>query len=354
MSHALLHQLNARVEAGHVFAKPDGHGLTLYGYTQPCVYERAWDDITEQARGIVLDDEGNVVSRPFRKFFNLGERPETMIDALPAEVPELADKLDGSLVIVFWHPTRKEFVASTRGGWSNEQTDAAMRWLAMCDPMLSREHTYLFELVAPWNRIVVQYEREEMILIGRIHTATGREDSYAELAESASEVGSWLKVVGFSRRPIASVNMDEEVPNAEGFVARFSNGLRVKMKYAEYRRLHKILTGLSIKGVWELLSENDGKVPIPDVPDEFLAWYDEQCGKFLDAFGDIEREARAIFDACPVGAERKELAAYFSATPKLCGVLFYMLDGKNWSPAIWKMLKPHGVSGTYAFKKDEL
>jgi hypothetical protein len=39
----------------------------------------------------------------------------------------------------------------------------------------------------------------------------------------------------------------------EGFVVRFSNGERMKIKGEEYLRLHKIMTNLSTTGVWEVL-----------------------------------------------------------------------------------------------------
>lgn len=241
-------------------------------------------------------------------------------------------------------------MASTRGGWDNPQCHAANRWLRETDPVLSREHTYLFELVAPWNRIVVQYPKEQLILIGCIHTETGADESYASLHVLAEEAG--LDVVGFRTRPIADVDMEESVENAEGYVARFSNGMRVKLKFAEYRRLHKILTGLSIKGVWELLSTG-GALEIPDVPDEFIAWFDEQKARLLAEFSGIEARAVELFRARPLDGGRKEAAMYFCEFRDVRAVLFDMLDGKDYAPTIWKMVKPHGVSGTCAFRKDD-
>ena len=58
--------------------------------------------------------------------------------------------------------------------------------------------------------------------------------------------------------------------NHEGFVVRFSNGDRMKVKGEEYVRLHKIMTNLSTTAVWEVLS-NGGSMDelLKDVPDEF-------------------------------------------------------------------------------------
>ena len=47
--------------------------LTIWNYSPKVQYEKLWDEITTQCRGLVTDSEGNVVARPFRKFFNYEE-----------------------------------------------------------------------------------------------------------------------------------------------------------------------------------------------------------------------------------------------------------------------------------------
>src|SRR5690606_13701381 len=47
--------------------------LRIYKYSQECVFSRAWDEITLNMRGTVLDEKGNLISNPFPKFFNLEE-----------------------------------------------------------------------------------------------------------------------------------------------------------------------------------------------------------------------------------------------------------------------------------------
>ena len=43
--------------------------LTIWNYSEKVQYEGLFDDITLQTRGLVTDDKGNVVARPFKKFF---------------------------------------------------------------------------------------------------------------------------------------------------------------------------------------------------------------------------------------------------------------------------------------------
>lgn len=45
--------------------------LFIYNYTPRVQYEKLWNPITLLTRGLILDSENNIVSRPFGKFFNL-------------------------------------------------------------------------------------------------------------------------------------------------------------------------------------------------------------------------------------------------------------------------------------------
>ena len=51
--------------------------LTIWNYSEKVQYENLWDDVTLQTRGLVTDDKGNVVARPFKKFFNIEEGKHT-------------------------------------------------------------------------------------------------------------------------------------------------------------------------------------------------------------------------------------------------------------------------------------
>lgn len=385
-----LDELRKRVEAKLIKAVANEAGkLTLYNYTPMCQYDAAWDEYTTAARGIVLDDHGNVIARPWPKFFNLGERPEAMLHALPAEVPELSTKHDGSLVIVFWDPYSGDdgrWTAITRGCWDNAQTRWANAWIARRSAIgaevavarashgavvawgdacgFHRRFTYLFELVAPWNRIVLPYDTADMILLGVVETPSGRDLSYAETEVTASMLG--VTSCAYERRPLdlSSLSLDDpRVRDREGYVARFSTGLRVKLKYSQYQYLHKLLTCLSIKGVWESLAApafaRAGKWtgPIPeitldaDMPVDFVRWFERQRDALVADFEAMERSARAAFAGVSKPASRKEHAAEFQRFGNLTPIMFAMLDGKPYDHIIWKQVRPTG-GGEETFQKD--
>jgi RNA ligase len=147
--------------------------LYIYNYTSKAQYERVWNEVTLQCRGLILDANGRVVARPFRKFFNLEE-----VQDLPAGPFEVYEKLDGSLGILYW--LGDEAYLATRGSFASEQSRRANGILQAryrhVLPRLDRGHTYLFEIIYPENRIVVNYGgREDLVLLAVVDTATGAE-----------------------------------------------------------------------------------------------------------------------------------------------------------------------------------
>src|SRR3954451_16272330 len=73
--------------------------LQILNYTPKTQFARHWTNETELSRGLVFDTRDNtIVARAFRKFFNLGERP----DAVMPDEPFVAyEKLDGCLGISY-------------------------------------------------------------------------------------------------------------------------------------------------------------------------------------------------------------------------------------------------------------
>lgn len=335
-----LEQLRADVRDRWIVATPGPDGLTLYNYSDQTVWDRHWTPETLAARGLVLTADGTVAARPWPKFFNVGETGFTLAE-LPAETPELSIKHDGSLIIVFWNPMGGRWQAVTRGSWDNEQTRFAQAWLAERGWEAPREFTYLFELCAPWNRIVLIYAEPRMYFLGRVENATGKDCSYAEAAALAQGLG--ITSTEFTVGPIdVAALANTAITDAEGFVVRYSNGVRVKLKYAEYLRLHKLLTGLSVIAIWEALAAGNTQPP-PGVPDEFLAWWQGHHDALTASFKAVEDEARAVFAQTPQGASRKDIAAFYAQSKDMAPILFQMLDGREYAPMIWRRVRPSGA-----------
>ena len=245
-------------------------GLRLYCYTETTVYERSWDAISTMARGLILDaDARRVVATPFPKFFNVGEA--ATVPDLPFEAFE---KLDGSLVILFRH--NGAWRSATKGSLVSDQAAWASQWLTGYDlAPLNPGTTYLAEAIYPANRIVVHYPTAGLFLLGG-YRADGTELDYAALQEVGAAVG-WPVT---RRRSFGAVSelltLAKTLPTSEeGFVIRFANGLRLKVKGDEYCRVHRLVSGLSPLSMWEALQAGDDLDAVRrQLPEEFWADFD--------------------------------------------------------------------------------
>ena len=320
--------------------------LSIWNYSPAVQYGNLWDEITLKCRGLITDNEGNIVSYPFKKFFNIEENKHT-----PTENFEVYEKMDGSLGILFFYDGK--WVVATRGSFTSSQ---AVKAREMLDTKYNLEsipkgYTTLFEIIYPENRIVVDYgDEEKLVVLGMTSRVSGKELDYDAIVNMHSESG--IEVVK-KYDGIKDYNTLKQVVDnkAEGFVVKFSNGDRMKIKGEEYLRLHKIMTNISTTGIWEYIS-NGGDIidTLKDVPDEFYekiksyektlryGYYQvsEHCGKSYDYFrygkyGDIEVEPT-----------KKEFAEHVmkNCHPPYRSVMFAMWDGKPYDKLIWNIIKP--------------
>ena len=319
--------------------------LYIYNYTAKAQYENVWNESTLTCRGLICDEGGHIYARPFRKFFNLEQ-----VEQLPDEPFEVTEKMDGSLGIMYWHEGQP-FIA-TRGSFDSDQAREANKMLrnyhiAGLDPA----YTYLFEIIYPENRIVVDYgSRRELVLLAAVHTGSGLEMAHWALVDWVK----WPHIVEYM-----PMGLDElrayTATNKEGFVLHFMAGLRVKVKLAEYVRLHKLLTGITEKSIWRdyLMPGNDITPLLDRVPDEFNVWLKSTVANMQNAYRLIEQDAtceyvKAIRQA---GQTDRRAFAEIAKRSTVAPILFNMLDGKDYSRHIWKMIEPKGAT---TFKCDEI
>lgn len=339
-------RLEAAVSDGLVGVRehPDGD-LRIYNYTPKAQYDRVWDDVTLACRGLVIDRTGRIVARPLAKFFNLDEHL-VHVGALPDGGFTVWDKLDGSLIVVANDPDHGLVVAS-RGSFISDQAGWARELLADVDPdVLAPGRTYLFELLHPGNRIVVDYgRRQELVLLAAVDVASGR-----DLLPDHPE----LSGLGFTVAEQVHVDTVDELaghdrPNREGYVVRYPDGTRVKVKHDEYCRLHKLLTGVTPKTVWELLRDGRDPVELADnVPDEFHDWLSDVTAELRTRHGELLAEIDAAYATLKAelgDAERKQWAVTMKQR-RLPGHVFAgvfaRLDGNDPAGKLWKLVRPDG------------
>lgn len=366
--------LTEAIDVGLVRAQlhPDGH-YQILNYTEKATYTRAWDEVTTQCRGLIIDDAGRVVARPWPKFFNHGEHPEGDLD-LTAPV-EVTDKEDGSLGVL-WHDRVRVPHIATRGSLTSPQalhaTDLyrsryAQTWLPRPDT------TYLFEIIYPANRIVRDYgPMDDLILLGAVDIETGWVYGPHD-PPCTSWRGPRTKV--FQHATLAEALAAPPRPGAEGLVVRYltgpNPGTLVKIKQDDYVALHRIITGLTARRLWEHLAVNAAAAEtghparhlaqrlkmdpadvqgildagpgwrddlLASIPEEFQGWVHATTDALHDAVRDVRDQVAATITAT-TGLDRRDVAAHVAGHPHR-GLVFAALDGKPWAAAAWAAVRP--------------
>lgn len=329
-----LKLLQKMISDGYVSKRKHPHAdIYIYNYTNSTQFDAVWNNVTIQCRGLILDKDNRVISRPFKKFFNIEEHNSPFLDDVPTnESFDVFEKMDGSLGIIYW--INDEPFIATRGSFLSDQAVKATNMLktkySNSIPQLKRDRTYLVEIIYPSNRIVVDYgQREDLVLLAVIDNQTG-------LDLPLENIGFPL-VKQYDGVSDYNTLKDLEWENHEGFVVRFSSGFRVKVKMEEYKRLHRIITNVSNKSIWDILRAGQSLDEILDrVPDEFYNWVKNTKDEFIERYEEIEDVCRKQFKDY---GDRKKNALYYQ-TCNYPAILFKMLDKKDYSDIIWKLIRP--------------
>ncbi len=322
--------------------------ISIYNYSRTCQYENKWDEITKACRGLILDQEGNVIAKGFDKFFNMEEHnPEE----IPNEPFEVFEKLDGSLGILFWY--QGKWILATKGSFVSDQAVRAKEILKKYNfEPIPKGYTTLVEIIYPENRIVCGYgDEESLVVLSMINNSSGKELDYTSLLyisdETRMPVVKKYDAINDYKTLKSLISKDRE-----GYVIRFRNGFRMKIKGEEYVRLHRILTGFSNVDIWEYLKDGKNIDELLDrVPDEFDKWVRttirdlrygsyqlrERAGKLHDGFrygkfGDVDPEPT-----------KKEFAEFVMKQEEVLHAIMFAMWNKNNEKVdeiIWKLIKP--------------
>lgn len=324
--------------------------LRILNYTARCQYNGAWDEVTRACRGLIVDDDDGVRARPFPKFHNLHEHAEGSAAGTIELAPPLLviDKLDGSLGIAYRRPSDNRIAWSTRGSFVSDQAKWATEWWAGNLPV--EHYTYLAEIIYPDNRIVVDYgDQANLTLLAVLDIASGKQLAPIHPTDSEPILETWpFGVVDTFGATADLGTIDRNArPDAEGYVVLSADHLtRVKLKADEYMRLHKLLTGVSNRTIWELLANGKSLASLIDrVPDEFADWLKATAADLQQQHAALTAAVAAEYQeaitACPVRRreDRGDFARAIANSPNR-SLLFALLDGKPTSPLVWKLIKP--------------
>lgn len=258
-----LYQLDQRVEKGLV--RRQRHNilpLTIYSYTREAQFSGAWDKYTMMSRGLIVNATGHIVAKPFGKFFNLGERHCPDLPKLPYQIFE---KVDGSLGIFFnydnnWH-------VATRGSFDNEFVDYASDRLSLVQHY-PKYWTICTEISMPPE--IDGLERcvkhpPGIFLLGAVDIYSGKDVSWKAVTDG------WI-----GHLPIVHYRTIDDLPElaktatgTEGWVIRWTNGFRVKIKTAWYFKLFRTILRLDERIRNMMLAEEPLCNILKELPEEF-------------------------------------------------------------------------------------
>lgn len=233
--------------------------------------------LVQEARGLVfrIDNGVKLVCMAFQKFFNYSEPNAHPIDWASAKIQE---KVDGSIIKVWydegWHvstngvidafktdlqlPTAefKSFGELFMTAWKNSTSFDF-------DYLLSKDYTSIFELVSPFNRVVVPYKDITTYTIGCRNNFTGKEYPFTLPAFNAPKVYSFASFEDM-------IESTKTLPySQEGYVVVDKDYNRVKVKSLAYLRVHHLKDNgnVNLKRVLELVKLNE--------IDEYLSYFPE-------------------------------------------------------------------------------
>lgn len=202
--------------------------------------------IRRECRGLIFDSNGKLISRPYHKFFNAGEKEETQINKINLYEPHVVlEKLDGSMIRPI--PTADGFRLATKAGIT-DISEQAEKFIAdkpnysnLITYCIDKDSTPIFEWCSRKNRIVIDYPEDQLILTAIRSNKTGFYVPYSILQTLVHDLKVPL-VGAVNGLAIQDINLFiqqvREYEDSEGIVLRFDNGYMIKVKADDYILKH--------------------------------------------------------------------------------------------------------------------
>ena len=262
-------------------------GYIMFKYNQ--VFSDFNIPLVREARGIIFrESDWECVCHPFDKFGNYGESYCPEINWKTASVQE---KVDGSLIKFWydngWHISTNGMIDAFKANLNNVKYQNFGRLvIAAINNVFINEHdffdmldpkcTYMFELVSPYNRVVIPYEETKLYFLGMRERNTGIEWNPEELDESFY----------FQIPKRYSLNSLEDVQKAantlswdeEGYVVCDEYFNRVKIKSPSYVMAHYVRNNNTIN------TERLVQIVLDGEQEEFLIY----ASDYVDELNEVE------------------------------------------------------------------
>lgn len=325
--------------------------LTIYSYTREVVWDIGlWDDVLEKCRGLIVNNlTGEIVSRPFPKFFDLetGPRPETHRANLPSYWPVIQEKVNGSLGILYY-----DTGIASKGSFHSEHARWATEWYNNHERTSYNGlkwpdgYTVVFEMICQGvQQHLVHYDKDRLVLLAIINNETGEELDPERLNNWGNR--NELETV----QPYNLKSWDEILtsrPNAEGYVLSWPrkgmSPLKIKVKQPDFVELHKLVHQATPKMIFDMMVAGEDVLGLAErlpkhVNYQIVDWYHSYNQEYHKIHGYIKE---IMLDGLKQFWTRKEWALYLQqpGTALYQHACFALLDEKDPAPRIWDLVEP--------------
>lgn len=327
--------------------KSIGDSRVLFKYDQ--IESRPKDHpVVMDARGIILDKDNNwnIISMSFRRFFNYTEAGTELYDFTNARV---ATKYDGSLISVYYY--NGDWYCATSGTidadtpindlnitfkelfWNTVQLNSGMT-IEEFKYNLVPGYTYIFELCTPDNIVVTPHIDYNVYLLGIRDLSTLLEVDWKEVCT----IAKYTLNIKSAETHIMPDTIDELVEYAkqmpfsdEGYVVTNSIFERCKIKSPAYVAAHTLKGKLAAWKIIDIVKSNEIDeycVLFPNKKDE-LELLMNKYNSIIEKLDLVYNDLKVKFD------NKKDLALYLNKNAKDLGVaefqtfIFKKFDGNE-------------------------
>lgn len=316
-----------------------------------------------ECRGLVFDSStGDILARPYHKFFNVNEKPDTELQHVDLGQPHvILEKLDGSMV--FAVPAPGGFRLFTKAGITEtsmraeELVAASPRHSELIKCFLRNNATPIFEWCSRRDSIVLDYPEDELVLTAARWIDTGEYIDYDKLREIS---------LGYRVPLVRTANILPGTPteqilelvrgwdDAEGIVIRFPGDM-LKIKADDYVFRHRAISGIRTdRALLELVAEDRLDDLLPLMPVSRREYAEAYRSKVAEGLFNAVAMLRSL-DECYSGVPRERLAAALrnDGFSRQAPALFSMRDGvspEEWvSQALGKAWRSNSAMGCYSW-----
>ncbi|REC60478.1 hypothetical protein DRF65_20660 [Chryseobacterium pennae] len=224
-----INELELFIKLGYIYkVKHPVYPIWLYNITKKCKLHKIWNYTTLSCRGLILDDSGKIIARPFKKFFERNEIYPEVLDLL-SEPLHTTDKLDGALGVLYKY--KDSYYICSKNNFNHYigalATDVFYNQLHHLFSKDLKEYTILFEVITLKNPFTVNYTGEDAIFPIAVVNNISAKNDFRKLEEL--EKLEKFDIISTSK---------------EGVVEFYEDGTMIKEKLPDFMNEYRKLKNL--------------------------------------------------------------------------------------------------------------